>query len=167
MSTLTAASGLGKGSLYNFFPGGKDEIASAVLDDITQWFDTRVFAPLRAVRAEGRDPLVALDEMLGSVDDYFRSGRRACLPGSFALSTTRDRFSVAIASYFAQWIDALTEALAATGLRGARAHAVQLIAGVQGGIVLARALDDHELFQVALRRERDDLVAALAKHEAR
>ena len=36
-----------------------------------------------------------------------------------------------------------------------------------GGIVLARALDDHELFQVALRRERDDLVAALAKHEAK
>ncbi|TMV66254.1 helix-turn-helix transcriptional regulator, partial [Thioclava sp. BHET1] len=31
LSKITAATGLGKGSLYNFFPGGKEEMAEAVL----------------------------------------------------------------------------------------------------------------------------------------
>ncbi len=39
-SLITAATGLGKGSLYHFFPGGKQEMASAVLADIEQWFTT-------------------------------------------------------------------------------------------------------------------------------
>ena len=31
LSVITAATGLGKGSLYNYFPGGKDEMAAAAL----------------------------------------------------------------------------------------------------------------------------------------
>jgi hypothetical protein len=29
---------LGKGSLYHFFPGGKEDMAKAVLDEVAVWF---------------------------------------------------------------------------------------------------------------------------------
>ena len=34
LSLISERTGLGKGSLYHFFPGGKEEMAAAVLDDI-------------------------------------------------------------------------------------------------------------------------------------
>ena len=42
LSVISAETGLGKGSLYNFFPGGKEEMARAVLDEVNTWFRTRV-----------------------------------------------------------------------------------------------------------------------------
>ncbi len=47
LSVITARTGLGKGSLYHFFPGGKEEMGQAVLAHIDGWFETEVYAPLR------------------------------------------------------------------------------------------------------------------------
>ena len=44
LAVITKATGLGKGSLYNFFPGGKDEMMAAVLADVDRWFEAAVFA---------------------------------------------------------------------------------------------------------------------------
>ena len=52
LSEITKRTGLGKGSLYHFFPNGKEEMAQAVLDDVAGWFETNVFMPLR----ESEDP---------------------------------------------------------------------------------------------------------------
>ena len=38
LSLISKATGLGKGSLYHFFPGGKEEMAVAVLAEIDGWF---------------------------------------------------------------------------------------------------------------------------------
>lgn len=46
LATLSKATGLGKGSLYNFFPGGKEEMMDAVLENIDGWFANAIFAPL-------------------------------------------------------------------------------------------------------------------------
>ncbi|MET0616193.1 MAG: helix-turn-helix domain-containing protein, partial [Luteibacter sp.] len=47
MSRITKRTGLGKGSLYHFFPGGKEDMAAAVLADIDAWFEENIFVPLR------------------------------------------------------------------------------------------------------------------------
>ena len=47
LSLITASTGLGKGSLYHLFPGGKAQMAKEVLTEIDQWFEREVFAPLR------------------------------------------------------------------------------------------------------------------------
>jgi AcrR family transcriptional regulator len=72
LALIGERTGLGKGSLYHFFPRGKEEMANAVLDEIDGWFEREVFKPLR----EEADPQRAVAEMLASVDAYFRSGRR-------------------------------------------------------------------------------------------
>jgi AcrR family transcriptional regulator len=107
LALITERTGLGKGSLYHFFPGGKEEMAAAVLEEIERWFETNIFRPLR----EAADPLAAIAETLDATEAYFRSGRRVCLVGAFALDDTRDRFAQAISRYFTAWRDALASAL--------------------------------------------------------
>lgn len=143
LARISAATGLGKGSLYHFFPGGKDEMAAAVLADIEGWFEVNVFAPL-----EGGAPRDAIAAMFDSVHNYFRSGRRVCLIGALALSDTKDRFAAALGGYFARWIAALAGALVRLGHTASDAHvlAEDVVGGIQGAIVLTRALGEPAVF---------------------
>ena len=158
LSLISEATGLGKGSLYHFFPGGKEEMAEAVLSEIDGWFESHVFAPLqKASRHED-----AIAAMFDSVDAYFRSGRRVCLVGALALGDTRDRFGSEVRSYFSRWVDALSRALIRSkrSSASARALAEEVVAGIQGAIVLSRALDDPRTFARALARMRDKVAKA-------
>ena len=144
LSLIGAATGLGKGSLYNFFPGGKQEMLEAVLEEIEGWFEAHVFTPLEAAPAPGN-----IAQMFDAIDAYFRSGRRVCLVGVLALGDgSADRFGVAVQRYFKRWVDTLGAALARSGHDGATAgaRAVEIVAGIQGAIVLARALADPGVF---------------------
>lgn len=160
LARLCAATGLGKGSLYHFFPGGKEEMAAAVLADVQAWFAGSVCQPLR--NAPPADA-TAIDAMFDAVTSYFRSGRRVCLQGAFALGRERDRFAATIADYFEQWIEALAAALRAAGMSepDARAAAAETVAAIQGGIILARALDQPEIFTQTAQRQRARLLAAV------
>ncbi len=145
LSVITQRTGLGRGSLYHFFPGGKAEMAAAVLEDIDAWFDHEIFVPLRMAT----DPRAAINAMWEAVSAYFQSGQRICLVGAFALSDTRDRFASAVNAYFARWIEALAAALRRLGhdAKYADAIAEQVVAGIQGAITLARARPDAGLFE--------------------
>lgn len=150
LSAITERTGLGKGSLYHFFPDGKDEMARAVLDDVAVWFETHVFAPLR----DSEDAAAGIDHMFRAVVQFFHSGRRVCLVGTFALDETRDRFAVEVQSYFSAWIRALAAALRRSGhgTQAARATAEDAVAGIQGALVLARSQDNPALFVRAMKR---------------
>ncbi len=161
LAEIGAATGLGKGSLYHFFPGGKDQMAAEVLADVSDWFEREVYGPLRAHSDDPADdpdddPDAAIAAMFDNVGRYFRSGRRVCLVGAFALDRTRDRFAVAISRYFAGWVDSLALALAARGhpVAEAPALAAELVAGIQGAITLSRALGDETVFRTILARLR-------------
>lgn len=148
LSLIGKATGLGKGSLYHFFPGGKEEMVAAVLAEIDAWFEANVFAPLRGEDADGR----AIDAMFDAVTEYFRSGRRVCLVGALALGDARDRFADAVGGYFTRWVEALGHALRRRGRDAAEARALAeaVVAGIQGAIVLARALDQPAVFARAV-----------------
>lgn len=150
LSEITKRTGLGKGSLYHFFPNGKEEMAKAVLDDVAGWFETNVFMPLR----ESDDPATGINYMFKAVVRFFHSGRRICLVGAFALDDTRDRFASEVQSYFAAWTRLLAAALRRSGFdtKAARATAEDVVAGIQGALVLARAQDDPGLFRRAIKR---------------
>lgn len=150
LSEITRRTGLGKSSLYHFFPGGKDEMGQAVLDDVARWFERNVFQPLR----DSKEPAAGIDHMFKASVRFFNSGRRICLVGSFALDDTRDRFARVIHGYFAAWVGALEAALRRSGFDGRRAKEVaqDVVAGIQGALVFARSQDDPRLFTRALKR---------------
>lgn len=148
LSIIGEATGLGKSSLYHFFPGGKEEMAAAVLADIEAWFHTHVYGPLRNTT----DARCAIRDMFLSVDQYFRSGGRVCLVGVFALGVERDRFHVEVRRYFTDWINALALALKRLGLtpKEARRLSLEVVGAIQGGLMLARALGDTRTFSACL-----------------
>lgn len=153
LTLITEATGLGKGSLYHLFPGGKQQMAAEVLAEIDAWFTRHVFTPLR----EDADPQRGIARMFDDVDAYFRSGRRVCLVGVFALGAARDEFAAAVRGYFKAWADSLAAALIRAGHgRGEAAElAEDVLAGIQGALVLARGVDQPKLFGRALARLKD------------
>ncbi len=144
LSLITERTGLGKGSLYHLFPGGKPEMGEAVLTNIHKWFEDNVFLPL----IDESDPQTAISHMFEAVTTYFRSGRRICLIGAMALDASRDPFAQRISDYFQRWLETLALALNRAGLLpdDARQLAREIVLGIQGALVLARAIDDDSVF---------------------
>lgn len=150
LARISEGTGLGKGSIYHFFPGGKEEMADAVLADIDGWFRDHIFTPLM----ESADPRAGMAAMFEAVERYFASGQRICLQGVFALGSERDRYAARIEAYFRAWIAALSAALRRSGRAPDEAAllAEDTVAAIQGTLVLARALQDPARFPAALRR---------------
>ena len=157
LALITEATGLGKGSLYHFFPGGKQQMASEVLNEIDRWFEVNVFTPLR----DSDDPGHAVAAMIKAVDDYFRSGNRVCLVGVIALGASRDSFAAQVHEYFARWHDALAAVLRRLGFSAgvARQRAEDALLTIQGALVLARARDDAKIFRRAMVELKTRLLA--------
>jgi AcrR family transcriptional regulator len=155
---ITERTGLSKGSLYHFFPEGKEGMAAEILGHIDQWFVREIFEPL-----ERDEPHAAIAQMWKTVDSYFRSGRRVCLLGAFALDETRDRFAKPIKLYFKRWIEALDGALVRAGVDAATARplAEDIVGGIQGALTLARALKEDAVFGRTLTRLQQRVDAVL------
>jgi len=156
LAVISKATGLGKGSLYHFFPNGKEEMVRAVLAEIEQWFEDSIYSPLR----DGDDANAAIAKMLDETAKYFKSGRRVCLVGALAVANTRDLFAQAIRGYFVAWVDALQTALMRQGrdAEQARLLSEDAVLAIQGAIVLSRALDDPAVFQRANYQLRRRLI---------
>jgi AcrR family transcriptional regulator len=157
LSLISEATGLGKGSLYHFFPDGKAQMAAEVLAEIDHWFEVNIFAPLH----KADDPARAIAEMIKAVDSYFGSGHRMCLVGIIALGASRDTFAVQVQDYFARWNDSLARVLRRSGLSAsvARRRSADALLTIQGALVLARALDDSSIFGQALADMKTRLLA--------
>ncbi len=149
LAVISRQTGLGKGSLYHYFPRGKQEMAEAVLDDVEQWFQHNVFEPLR----RGTDAASTTHEMFVQTSRYFRSNRLVCVFGAFTLGLERAAFSGRVAAHFAHWIEALTPVLRRLGHgESAPELAEEIVAGIQGALVLARASGDDRRFERLLSR---------------
>jgi AcrR family transcriptional regulator len=155
LSEISLATGLGKGSLYNFFPGGKEEMAEAVLLDVGGWFQAIIFAPLKS--AAPLDERLSL--MFKNVIGYFESGHRICLVGAFSLGSERDKFEKQIRGYFVDWTEALRQAMEEGGhTKQPQELAEEVVSGIQGALVLGRALNDPSRFTSILQRLEDRLL---------
>ncbi len=160
LAAIGAATGLGKGSLYHAFPGGKRAMAEAVLDATAARFGDRVFAPLE----KDPDPLHAVRAMFDALRQDMREGAGTSLYALLALGSDRDLFRARIRGFYRAWRAALAGCLARGGVR--EAHARQLagetLAAVEGGIVLARGLDDMAAVADLFARQEARLSAILA-----
>lgn len=154
LSAIQQETGIGRGSLYHFFPDGKTDMARAVLEQVGEWFGERIFGPLRTAD----DAAGAIRTTSREVAEYFLSRERICLYAALTLGEERTAFTDSARSYFTDWVDALAGALVRGGLaqREASAQAVDAVAAIQGGLILARAYgsDDTLLGIVGRTEER-------------
>jgi AcrR family transcriptional regulator len=83
LARISEGTKLGKGSIYHFFPGGKEEMAEAVLAQVDMWFKQHVFEPL----VERADAIEGIKAMFDDVNSFTFSGRRVCLAGVLRSAT--------------------------------------------------------------------------------
>jgi AcrR family transcriptional regulator len=141
------------GSLYHFFPGGKDELGAETI----RWSGALYGQLIGAFYAPGRDPVRATREFFaGAAQTLVETDYAdACPIATVALevSSTNEQMRRACADVFGDWIDAATAALASAGIPRARSRALALsmLASLEGAFVLARAMRSTEPLQAAGR----------------
>lgn len=139
------------GSLYHFFPGGKEQLG----EEVIRWSGGIYGLLIDAFFKPGEDPVAATRNFFAAAATTLRDSdyADACPIATVALemSSTNEPMRQACADVFDGWIDSATERLVECGLprRRSRALAISLIASLEGAFVLSRALRSTEPVEVA------------------
>ena len=123
MAGIAEATGLGKASLYHYFPEGKVQMANAALRWTTGWFEANIFSALKSVHP----PRQRIVGMLDRLHRYFESAQLVCLPAILCLTVERELFRDGLECFFTRWTAALSQTLTNSGL--ARRHRAAAGAG--------------------------------------
>ena len=139
------------GSIYHFFPGGKEQLG----EEVIRWSGAIYGQLIDAFFEPGGDPVAATRAFFAAAaqtlveTDY----ADACPIATVALevSSTNEPMRQACAEVFDGWIDGAAQRLFECGIsrRRARSLAVSMIASLEGAFVLARALRSTEPVEVA------------------
>jgi AcrR family transcriptional regulator len=159
VADITAATGVGKSSLYHHFPGGKEEIAVAVLERLA----LRMRPAIESL-ADDRPPQVKLETFLAAVEALYDGGRMACLLERLSASADRGRFAEPLKDSFVAFMSAFERLGRAAGLgrAEARARAEDAVVRIEGSLVVAAGTEDPRVFQRALASIRSTLLAPAA-----
>jgi len=148
---IVAEAGAPFGSVYHFFPGGKEQLGAEVIR-----YSGAIYGQLiDAFFQPGCDPEAATRAFFAAAAETLLETdyADACPIATVALevSSTSEPLREACAEVFDGWIEAATARLREEGLTRARARtqAISLIAALEGAFVLARALRSTEPVKVA------------------
>lgn len=157
LADISKATGLGKSSLYHHFPGGKDEMARAVVAQVQGWADENILGPLRAPGSRAE----RIGRMLDNVVALYAGGRHPCVIASMLVGAREDAIFAELQRIIGAWLGALTAALVETGAQPAAAQAAALdtLTRIQGALVLSRLMQDRAPFTAAIESVRQDLEA--------
>lgn len=148
LALISEAVGLQKSSLYHRFPGGKAQMARAVLSAMLEQLRESLFADLHT--ADAGNVRERLDAVATGVGEFYDQGRRWCVLETMSLGgrlgPEGDRL---LAELAAAWIAALAAAAQAAGVepREARRRARDVLVELEGSLVLARVSDDPSAFR--------------------
>lgn len=148
LAKISDATGLKRASLYHRFPGGKEQMAQAVLDRASHWFGSHILAPL----SEPGEPAVRVREMARRLSEFYSHGDSSCLLDSLSIGNETHELAMHVREGLQAWIGAFAKISQDAGLPPAEAQrrAEEALVSIQGGLVLARALRDNTAFQRAL-----------------
>jgi AcrR family transcriptional regulator len=156
------------GSLYHFFPGGKEQLGEEVIRSSGAIYGQLLDAFFRP----GEDPVAATRNFFAAAAVSVRESdyADACPIATVALevSSTSEPLRKACADVFESWVDGATARLVEAGLTRKRSRelAFSLIAALEGAFVLSRALRSTEPIDVAgasMTAEMREAVAAQRK----
>ena len=139
LSTIVEESGAPRGSLYFYFPGGKDELARAALEASGEEWRARIEFAI----AGARDVSTAIDQIVQLLgDDLEASGwDNGCPVAAVALETTSGPLRETVAEHYATWQTTIAVTLVER-FGVARPIAAQLatvaLAAIEGALLLAR-----------------------------
>src|SRR5262245_2188661 len=153
LKAILSASAAPFGSLYHFFPGGKEELGAAAIRSSGATYRelVEVFFP------EGVDVVAATEAFFAGAAETLRATdyADACPIATIALETasSSEPMRVASAEVFESWLAVLQQRLAEAGLGAsvARDLAIELFCAIEGAFLHCRATRTTEALEVAGR----------------
>lgn len=139
------------GSLYHFFPGGKEQLG----EEVIHWAGGFYRQLVEGVWDAAPDPLTGVrDVFLGAAQTLEETDYAdACPIATVALevASTSEPLRQATAEVFESWIASAVERFVAAGIPAPKARqlAIQMIALLEGAFVLSRAMRTPEPVQLA------------------
>lgn len=161
LKEVTTAAAATTGSLYHFFPGGKVDLAEAVIVESGAVYREL----LESILDEAGDPVEGLATFFDAAADVLVEGDFVdiCPIGNVAgeVASTDDRLRAASDAVFTSWERALATRLDAAGLTSADSAemATIAVATFQGALLLARCRRDDMPLRAAGRHIQQVLLA--------
>jgi AcrR family transcriptional regulator len=156
------------GSLYHFFPGGKEELGAEAVRVSGAFYLQLIPAILDAAP----DAVTGVRDFFNGAGEHLRETDYvdACPIATVALevSSTSETMRLACAEAFESWIEATAARFIRAGLKADRARelAIAMLAALEGAFVLARATRTTEPLRLAGELSADALRAALQERPA-
>jgi TetR/AcrR family transcriptional repressor of lmrAB and yxaGH operons len=144
LKLLSEATGLEKASLYHRFPGGKEEIAVAVAEQVNAWFGVNVFEPLKGTGAPAKRVRQVGQKLL----EFYGDGTKSCTLDTLSLPGGSNELAAVLRHGLVAWLEAFAQIAKESGctLTMARTRAEQAIIELEGSLVVSRVLGDNRLF---------------------
>lgn len=153
LTELLQQAGAPKGVLYHHFPGGKNELALAAIDQVGE----RMLADLEALLQQVPDPMPALKRWVGSAVKQLQATdfEAGCPLATVALESGPGDAALraALAARFASFRQRLAQALVRAGWPRASASglAALVVATYEGGLLQSRVAQSREPMEAAMQ----------------
>lgn len=154
LNQIVKESGTPKGSLYYYFPAGKDEIAEASIE----WAGRTVAERIRRGLATSDDAAEAIPQFVATIAHYveasgFQSGG-PLLTVAMETATTNERLNLACREAYTLLQGAFEAKLIMCGYGESRAKdlATWITASIEGGVILSRTYHSGEPLRLIARQ---------------
>jgi TetR/AcrR family transcriptional repressor of lmrAB and yxaGH operons len=160
LNEIVARSGAPRGSLYFHFPGGKQELALAAMEQSGEQLRGAIAAVMASPGGAARTVGGLIDALAAGLEaSGYRDG---CPIATVTLEAAAGSEPVRLTAerVFSSWLSELESALVAEGTdpEAARRRAMLVLAAAEGGLLLARAQRDTAPL-MAVREELQTLLA--------
>jgi AcrR family transcriptional regulator len=144
-STVLAATGAPRGSIYHHFPGGKDELVAAALDATERHAVALLDLPPDTTPSQVAESFLGAWRALLIATDF----QVGCALVAVAVAADTEALRDRAAAAFRTWRGALAAALGRAGLAPEQADslAALLLAASEGAVVMSRAARDLAPFE--------------------
>ncbi|WP_050479815.1 TetR/AcrR family transcriptional regulator [Herbaspirillum rhizosphaerae] len=149
LASLSEATGLGKSSLYHYFPNGKADMGEAALEAVGVWFGEHVMPTL----AEDAPAEKRLKKFSAALSEFYAKGTKPCLTDLFTIGEAGEFFQQYLKQRLSGLIKALAAVVAETGVSTEEAsrRAEDAMITMHGSLVVSRALGTTAPFVRTMR----------------
>jgi AcrR family transcriptional regulator len=156
LARLSEATGLGRASLYHYFPDGKEGMVREVLGVAREWIAANIAGPL----ARSGTPSARLKATIKNVIAGYEDGNASCVCNLLGIGDAHAVTRDALLQTATAFVRAFSGFFEECGMPPARAKdtAIETVAQIEGALVMARALDDHRIFAKRMDRLEKELL---------
>lgn len=151
LSIISERTGLQRASLYHHFPGGKEEMAKAVIETSDRWGEEFIG---NLVMDNSIPPKARLEQMMKNLDELHWRPQQLSPSNAFVIGGASEQFSKHVQWHYHTCVWMMTELMVACGIPQeiAKRRAWEQRILWEGGLVCSRVLGDMSLFRGLMQR---------------